>query len=117
MQRRLRLRHERDFARLRREGRAYQNRSLLISVMPNGLSHNRYGFITSKQLGNAITRNRVRRLMREAVRLLDPQLRVGYDLVFVARRTLVGQPFDGVQRIVDELCNQAGLALMENGGV
>lgn len=116
MQRRFRLRQERDFARLRREGRAYQNRYLLVSVLPNGLSHNRYGLITSKQLGNAVKRNRVRRLCREAVRLLHPRLQVGYDVVLVARRALVEQPFNVVQRILEDLCHQAGLVVVESGG-
>ncbi len=115
MQERFRLQQERDFARLRREGRAFPSRYLLMSVLPNGLPHNRYGFITSKQLGNAVKRNRVRRLLREAVRLLHPRLRVGYDVVFVARHAIVEETFATVQRIVDELCRQAGLVLVESG--
>jgi ribonuclease P protein component len=113
MQRRFRLRASQDFARLRQEGRTYPSRYLLISVAPNGLTHNRYGLITSKKLGNAVTRNRVRRLLREAIRLLHPHLAVGYDLVLVARQSLVGQPFGVVQRIVQELCRQAGLVVTE----
>jgi ribonuclease P protein component len=116
MQPQFRLRSQQDFARLRRDGRAFHNRNLLISVMPNGLPHNRYGFITSKQLGNAVTRNRVRRLLREAVRLLHPRLHTGYDLVLVARHALVGQPFSAVQRILEELSTQASLVLVESGG-
>lgn len=117
MQQRFRLRQERDFARLRHEGRTYQGRYMLISVLPNGLSHNRYGFITSKQLGNAVTRNQVRRLCREAVRLLHPRLQVGYDVVLVARRALVEQPFNNIQRILEDLYRQAGLMVVEGGGI
>lgn len=115
MQERFRLRQERDFARSRREGRAYPSRYMLVSVLPNGLAHNRYGFITSKQLGNAVTRNRVRRLLREAVRFLHPHLQVGYDVVIVARQAIVEEPFGTVQRIVEELCRKAGLVLVESG--
>jgi ribonuclease P protein component len=116
MQRQFRLREGRDFARMRREGRAYQSQYLRISVLRNGLPHNRYGFITSKQLGNAVTRNRVRRLLRESVRLLHPRLHVGYDVVLVARQPVSQEPFGTFQRIVEELCHQAGLVLVESGG-
>ncbi|MCB9454612.1 MAG: ribonuclease P protein component [Anaerolineaceae bacterium] len=109
MQRRFRLRHPADFAHLRRDGRTYRHRLLVVSYAPNGLSYNRYGFITVKRLGNAVTRNRVRRLLREAVRLLHPRLRAGYDVVFIARDGLVGQPLGVVQRILNELAVQAGL--------
>jgi ribonuclease P protein component len=109
MQQYLRLRASHDFERLRREGRAYHHRAVTLSLAPNGQAHNRYGFITGKSLGKAVQRNRVRRLLREAVRQLHPQLRSGVDMVLIARRPLVGQPFPEVKRIVSELLHQAGL--------
>jgi ribonuclease P protein component len=111
VERRLRLRHSDDFARLRQAGRAYRHPMLVLNSDANTLSHNRYGFITAKSLGNAVTRNRARRLLREVVRILHPRLRVGYDLVLVARSEIVGQPFVVVQRIVEELCRRAGLVV------
>ena len=65
MQRRLRLRRKDDFARLRQHGRVWRHHMLILSVTPNGLTHNRYGFVTSKHLGKAVVRNRTRRLLRE----------------------------------------------------
>lgn len=109
MQHDLRLRHTHDFQRLRREGRSYPHPLMVMSIAPNMLAHNRYGFITSKHLGKAVKRNRIRRRIREAVRLLHPQLKSGYDIVFVARLPLVEQPFDIVQRTISDLFQQAGL--------
>lgn len=109
MQSRFRLRDTRDFTHLRRAGRTYQQRGLLVSIAPNTLLHNRYGFITGKGLGKAVQRNRVRRLLREIVRELHPRLRSGHDIVLIARRPLVGQPFAVVKRIVSDLLHQAGL--------
>jgi ribonuclease P protein component len=82
---------------------------LTVSVAPNDLSHNRYGFITGKRIGKAVARNRARRLLREAVRQLHPQLQPGFDVVLIARLPVVGQRLSTIQRIVDDLLGQAGL--------
>jgi ribonuclease P protein component len=112
----LRLRHSADFARLRREGKAYRHRWMLLSVCPNDLDHNRYGFVTSKALGNAVTRNRTKRLLREAIHNLHPHLQTHYDVVVVARRAVVGQPYADVLRIVHDLANEAGLVEQDDIG-
>ncbi|MEO1288766.1 MAG: ribonuclease P protein component [Chloroflexota bacterium] len=113
MQRRYRLHHTRDFQRLREEGQVKRHPTMICSYRPNSLSHNRYGFITAKHLGNAVKRNRTRRLMRESVRLLHPTTKQGYDVVFIARPPIVGQPFQQVQRIVNDLFRRAGLIVKE----
>jgi ribonuclease P protein component len=94
---------------LRRVGRTVQHPTLLINYGENGQSHNRYGFITPKRLGSAVVRNRVRRRLREAVRACHPQLRQGYDIVFVARAALAQQPYSEVLRHVTNLLEQTGL--------
>jgi ribonuclease P protein component len=114
MERRLRLRRAQDFARLRHEGTTTQNRYMLMSRMPNGLTHNRYGLVTSGRVGGAVLRNRTRRLLRESIRALNPQLRTGFDVVLVVRQPLVQQPFDAVTRIVTEMFRQSNLMLVES---
>ena len=109
MQRRFRLRHADDFARLRREGRAYRHDLMILSLAPNGLSHNRYGTITSKRLGKAVTRNRTRRIIREVVRQLHPHLQTGFDVLIVARPPVVGQHFARILDTVSMLCRRSGL--------
>ena len=113
MQRRLRLRRSRDFHRLRQEGQVQRHRTMMLSYAPNSLDHNRYGFITPKRLGNAVKRNRIRRQVREAVRLLHPQLNQSYDIVIIVQVALMGQPFHNIQRILYELCDRAKLVSKE----
>lgn len=113
MQRRFRLTRGEDFARVREHGRTYQHRLLLLTVVSNGLPFNRYGFVTSKRLGNAVTRNRARRVLREVIRQLHPRLCPGFDVVIVARREIVGQHFLSVSRTVLEMVQRAGLLRVE----
>lgn len=109
MERRLRLRRSPDFSRLRHQGHSTAHRMLIFNYAANDLPHNRYGFVTSKRLGKAVIRNRVRRLLREVMRSLHPHLSKGYDIVVVARPAIVGQPYGAVRRIIIEQAQKAGI--------
>lgn len=95
MERCLRLRQESDFRRLRAEGRSWGSPLLTLLVVPNGLPHNRYGVIVSKRVGNAVTRNRIKRRLRDIVRRLDHARRIppGHDLAFIVRPALATASF------------------------
>ena len=84
MQRSLRLTGNKQFTRIRGQGDSAANRFLVIRFLPNGLDHSRFGFMVSRRIGNAVVRNRVKRRLREAVRLTP--VKAGWDAVFIARR-------------------------------
>lgn len=58
---------------------------IVIYFYKNRIGTLRVGITTGKKIGNAVMRNRSRRIIREAVRQTAPQIKRGYDLVFVAR--------------------------------
>lgn len=74
-----------DFKRIYAKGKSYVTPFLVAYVMKNRSQCVRVGITTSKKIGNAVLRNRSRRVIREAYRRLAPFVKPGYDLVFVAR--------------------------------
>ena len=109
MQRPFRLRRGADFTRLRGQGQRWSHPLVSMTVAPNTLSHNRYGFVTSRRQGNAVVRNRVRRLLREVVRHSHAHLRPGFDLVFVARNGISHHPYSEINDALGSLFRRAGL--------
>jgi ribonuclease P protein component len=85
---------------------------MLMNVAPNTFPHNRYGVVTSKRLGGAVIRNRVRRLIRETLHQATPTLQQGWDIVLVAHPSIVGQPLSDITRAFDALVRQAGLVIV-----
>lgn len=75
-----------EFARVFRHGKRYVGKHLSIHFRKNGISENRYGFTTVKHFGNAVQRNRMRRLQKEALRYLAPSLILGYDIIIMGRQ-------------------------------
>jgi ribonuclease P protein component len=90
----MRLRDSGEFRRVYSRGKRYDSHLMTAFVHPNGLSHHRLGITASrKAIGNAVERNRSKRLLRETFRLSDAALDalpVKYDLVLNAKRSLLG---------------------------
>lgn len=112
MHRRYRLCRRVDFARLRRHGRslAHPLAVLVVVAQPEvGLPHARFAFSASKRVGNAVKRNRAKRLLREAVRVELPAIGGGYDCLFIARSATPDSGFAEVQTAVRQLLRRAKL--------
>lgn len=124
----LRLRSVTDFERVRREGRSHAHPLIvllvyrpprptvpeaepsaekMLTVPESGLS--RFGFAAGKGVGTAVTRNRAKRLLREAVRAQLPDIGAGWDLIFIARRAMVTATLGQTQSAVKHLLQRAGV--------
>lgn len=74
-----------DFLRAYRRGKSVSDPCVVCYVTPNRLGITRLGLTTSKKIGNAVARNRARRVLRAAYREIAPQILSGFDIVLVAR--------------------------------
>ena len=77
------LKRPQDFAAVRRRGRSWSNRTLVLVALPNELGVSRFGFTVGRRVGNAVARNKVKRRLREAAR--QSEITDGWDLVVLAR--------------------------------
>ena len=83
-----------EFQRMRGEGAAIHGKFMLLSVLPQAATGSaRIGIITSRRVGGAVERNRVRRRLREIVRAELAHLLPGAWLVIVARHRAVEAEF------------------------
>ena len=114
MRRQLRLRLRKDFDAVFRQGRAWNNELLVLRTLHSDLGHNRYGFVTSKRLGNAVVRNRVRRRLREAVRALPVE--PAWDIVVSAKTAAARADFHELNRAVADLLAKAGILRRDEPG-
>lgn len=105
--RELRLRHRKDFDAVFKNSRTWTDELLVLRALPNNLDHSRFGFVTSKRLGGAVVRNRVRRRLREIVR--EAGVRPGHDIVLSAKTKATAAPFEDMKTSVLRLLDRAHL--------
>jgi ribonuclease P protein component len=80
-----RLRRRREFLRLQRDGRAQHSEHFVVLKAAATTAGSRLGITVSSRVGNAVVRNRVKRLVRESVRRLLPAIDPPLDMVVIAK--------------------------------
>ena len=111
MNRESRLRERERFEQIRRQGSCWTDRLIVLCALPNGLARSRFGFSVSRRVGNAVVRNRLKRRLREIVRLQREGIAVGWDVVFIARPPVARADYREIERAAARLLRQAGLVL------
>jgi ribonuclease P protein component len=113
----MRIKQGRDFSRVRQDGQRLVYGCLIANwrKLPAESTH-RLGVITSGKIGNAVVRNRARRLLREAFRRHQHNLPQPVDLVLVARASIVGKSFADVEKDFLATLRKAKLLKVEGPG-
>jgi ribonuclease P protein component len=98
-----------DFAELQRSGTTRSHPLLSVRVRRTGLETTRFGLATGRKLGGAVVRNRVRRRLREALRVMAPSFQPGWDVLIIARPALVEADHDALVGALRRLLERTGV--------
>lgn len=110
MQRRFRLTRSEDFKRVRRSGKSYAHPLVVLIVLRREKSdhpHIRVGVAAGKTVGTAVTRNRAKRLLREAMRTMMPNIASGLDLILIARVGIASASLQDTRQALQNLLQRA----------
>lgn len=109
MQRKFRLTRSEDFKRVRRSGRSYAHPLVVLIVEKNDKANLRVGVAAGHTAGGAVQRNRAKRLLREAMRSLLPNIGSSADLILIARSRLTSATLDETRQALLNLLQRAQL--------
>lgn len=105
-----RLHKDKEFERALRSGRRMAHPAILIYIYTRDKAGPpRLGLVTSRKLGIAPKRNRLKRRLREIFRLHKHLLKRGVDIVFVSKLAAVSMDYSQLEQLVTGLLKKAGV--------
>ena len=103
------LSNPQDFAAIQERGTSRSHPLLVVRSLRTELGTTRFAFATSRRLGGAVVRNRVRRRLREVLRVMAPSFRPGWDVLIIARPALVEADHEVLVGAVHRLLGRSGV--------
>ena len=114
MQRKFRLTRSEDFKRVRRSGKSYAHPLVVLIVQTHEQSRVKVGVAAGRTVGTAVHRNRAKRLLREAMRSLLPNIAPNLDLILIARPGLVTATLEETRQALLSLLRRAQILISTN---
>jgi len=102
----LRLKNNRDFRKVYRYGKSVANRELVLFIMKNkNIEQFRLGISVSKKIGKAVTRNRIKRILKETVFSLSREYDIvnNIDVIIIARSPTSNMKFAQFEKSVKDI--------------
>jgi ribonuclease P protein component len=110
VERKLRLTKRQYFDKVYRGGKSVANHQfVLYSYARMKQPTFRLGISVSKKIGNAVVRNRIRRLVKEIIRLNAHKIVGGYDLILIARKPVVGLTYHEMEKCILHVLSRGSL--------
>ena len=104
-----RLRKDKEFGHVFKYRNVRGGEHFRVHFAPNHLMQPRFGFSISKKIGKAVQRNRLRRLLRESVRLNLQQIKSDTDIVVICKKPWLDASFGQVEQEMKYILKKAGL--------
>jgi ribonuclease P protein component len=103
------LKKNHEFKRVYSRGKSVASSHVVLYCLRNGHNANRLGITVGSKIGNAVTRNRVRRRLKEIYRITEDMFLKGWDLVLVARVRAGEAGFDEIRSDFLQVAAKLGL--------
>ncbi len=114
MQKEFRLKKKKDFKKVYIKGKSFSNRELVLYVFNNfKVNDYRLGISVSKKIGNAVVRNKIRRLIKEVVRKKATNIKIkkNIDIVIIARKPASEMNYTDFERSILDLYKKAKIII------
>lgn len=114
MHKRLRLRNRADFSRVYRYGKSQANYQFVVyGLRRKDVEQFRVGVSCSKKIGNAVVRNRMRRMIKEIIRHHEAEIVANMDLIFIVRKGAVSMSYKEMEKSILHVLRKASLLKAE----
>jgi len=111
----LRLRNREDFSRIYRGGKSFANGQFVVYWSKQHVADPfRLGVSASKKIGNAVVRNRMRRMIKEIVRLQENKIVPNTDFILIVRKPATAMKMKEMEKSVLHVLKKAGLLKNKN---
>lgn len=109
MNRKYSIKKNKEFQNVFKKGKSVANRQFVIYQLVKEEETIRFGLSVSKKIGNAVMRNRIKRLMKEVLRELTPELYQNRDIVIIARKPTANMDYQEIKKSLNHVLKVAKL--------
>jgi ribonuclease P protein component len=117
MKKELRIKKNKEFQQVFQNGKSFANRQFVVYVLKKQDQETfRIGLSVSKKLGNAVTRNQIKRYIRQAFLELKEEVRSGNDYVIIARKPAADMGMQEIKKSLEHVLKVARVLKKRNNG-